>query len=298
MSIRKTFFFVLLPLAISILALLVFTFEAEVFTFGAEIGLVITFSVSLIVSTLVIVIFFRVVEVRGYERLIISRGGKFVDTHRLGGRAFLIRGFEKPIGVDLRPRREEVINDHCFTREGIGVDIDYFFLWRVVDPMRFLFGPQALPGTLRGMASAILKTEVGKMSLVEVLMQRYDINQKLKADLTAFDKVKNWGIEFITIELGSTKIPPELEKAMASTMTADKQREAILIEMRARAEAFDELRRTVGSDALLIQIAKMLSEGEATKYILPRELMDLLRLKEKIEEGNKTSTSQSGESRY
>lgn len=257
MGIRRTFFLVLLPLAILMLALLVFALNMKV-------GLL-AFAVSFIVSTLIILLFFRVEEASGYERLILSRGGKFIDTHRQGGRAFLIRGLEKPIKVDLRSRTEPVTDDRCFTKEGIGVDINYFFLWRVVDPMRYLLGPRDVPGTLKGMASAMLKNEVGKMSLVEVLMQRDDISRKLKAALKAFDKADDWGIEFITIELGSTKIPPEIEKAMARIMTADRQKEAIRIEMEARAEAFDELRNKVGSDALFIQILKDLVEAFGRK---------------------------------
>ncbi|MBM4428745.1 MAG: SPFH domain-containing protein [Chloroflexi bacterium] len=257
MGIRRTFLLILLPLAILIVILLAFVLDMKL-------GLL-AFAVSFIISTLLILIFFRVVEVNGYERLIVSRGGGFVDTGIHGGRAFLVRGFERPIPVDLRQRREDVTGDRCFTKEGIGVDIDYFFLWRVVDPMRFLLGPQDVPGTLNGMASAILKNEVGKMSLVEVLMQRDNISRKLKADLEAFDKANAWGIQFITIELGSTKIPPEIEKAMARIMAADKQKEAILIEMQARAEAFDKLRDKVGGDALLIQMLKDLVEAFGRK---------------------------------
>jgi regulator of protease activity HflC (stomatin/prohibitin superfamily) len=207
MGIRRTSLLILLPLATLIAIFLVFVLNVKV-------GLL-AFAASFVISTLLILIVFRVIEVNSYERLIVSRGGRFVDTGIQGGRAFLIRGLERPIPVDLRQRREDVVGDRCFTNEGIGVDIDYFFLWKVVDPMRYLLGPKDVAGTLKGMASAILKNEVGKMSLLEVLRQRDNISQKLKMDLKNFDKASYWGIEFIAIELGSTKIPPEIEKAMA-----------------------------------------------------------------------------------
>lgn len=257
MGIRRTFLLILLPLAILIVILLAFVLNVKL-------GLL-AFAVSFIISTLLILIFFRVVEVNGYERLIVSRGGGFTDTGIQGGRAFLIRGFERPIPVDLRQRREDVAGDRCFTNEGIGVDIDYFFLWKVVDPKRFLLGPQDVPGTLKGMASAILKTEVGRMSLVDVLMQRDKINQKLRADLKAFDKAEDWGMEFITIELGSTKIPADVAEAMNRIMAAVKNKEAILIETQAQGEAFDELRKMVGNDARLIQILRALVEAFGRK---------------------------------
>jgi len=257
MGIRRTFFIILLPLAILMLALLVFALNVKIH--NVKVGLL-AFAVSFIISTLMLLMFCRIIEVSGYERLIISRGGRFVDTGRRGGRAFLIRGLDKPIRVDLRSRTESVPDDRCFTKEGIGIDINYFFLWRVVDPMRFLLGPKDIPGTLKGMASAILKTEVGKMSLEEVLMQRDNISAKLKTDLGKFDKAEEWGIEFITIELGSMRIPADVEEAMSRSMAATKKKEAILIEMQARAEAFDELRNKIGGDALLIQVLKDIAE--------------------------------------
>jgi len=210
MGIRRTFFLVLLPLAILILAFVVFILKVE---FG-----LLAFAVSFIVSTLIILIFFRVEEVPGYDRLIISRGGMFIDTHRQGGRAFLIRGLEKPIRIDLRPRGEEVTDDLCFTEEGIGIRINYFFLWKVVDPMRYLLGPGDLPAIMKGIASAMLKTEVGELPLEDVLMRIDRIGTKMRDYLQKSVEAKAWGIEFITIELGSIKVPPRIEAILEQKM--------------------------------------------------------------------------------
>jgi len=220
MSIRRTFLLILLLLAAIIAAIIIVILLA--FVLNAKVGLLASFAASFIIYTLLILILVRAIQVNDYERLIVSRGGGFVDTGIQGRLAFLIRGLERPILVDLRQRREDVAGDRCFTNEGIGIDIDYFFLWKVVDPMRFLPGSQDVPGTLKEIASAILKTEVGRMSLVDVVMQvvmqRDIINQKLRADLKAFDKAAEWGVELITIDLRSMKVPTDEAEAMNSIM--------------------------------------------------------------------------------
>jgi regulator of protease activity HflC (stomatin/prohibitin superfamily) len=224
MGIRRTFLLILLLLAAIIAAIIIVIILA--FVLNAKVGLLASFAASSIIYTLLILIFFRAIQVNDYERLIVSRGGRFVDTGIQGRLAFLIRGLERPIPVDLRQRREDVAGDRCFTEEGIGIDIDYFFLWKVVDPMRFLPGSQDVPGTLKGIASAILKTEVRQMSLVDVVMQvvmqrdiiNQKINQRLRVDLKALDKAAEWGVELITIDLRSMKVPTDEAEAMNSIM--------------------------------------------------------------------------------
>lgn len=276
MGIKKVVLMVVLPVVLFILFLMLYVFKVK--------NGFVAFGVSLTVSTLAILIFFKLVEVKGYERLVVSRGGTFIDSKiAKGGRAFLFRGLEKPITIDMRPTTELVTDERCFTEEGVGIDISYFFLWKVKNHMDFLLAPGNIPATMKGMASARLRTEVGKMSLEKVLMRREDISKKLKDNLTNPQKAQDWGawgVEFITIELGSMKIPADVEEAMNRKMKATKRKEATVIEAQASADALTIMKKVLNlkdDEVASLQMVKMLSEGEATKYILPMELMDLLR---------------------
>ncbi len=230
---------------------------------------VLAFGGSLIGSALAMLVVFRVVEVEGYEHLIIRRGGNYRDPGVQGGRFFLIRTVDVPIRVDMRPRTETVESIECFTHEGIDLDVSYFLIWRVIDPLAFLRdspGPEATPSVLGQVATQTLMDAVGRLSYNDVLQRRQGLVRALRGTLRALPDIADWGIEIVQVGLGETKLPQDIAEAMARQVAATLIAQARLTEDLGAARAIGQMPAMVQDPGMvdrvvLLQIMRSIADA-------------------------------------
>jgi regulator of protease activity HflC (stomatin/prohibitin superfamily) len=216
---------------------------------------------------------FKKVEVEAYQRLIVRRAGELRDPGVQGGRLFLIRPFEEPILVDMRPRprSEEIVR--CFTKEGVGLDIGYSLQWQVVDPLRFLTNSPGLENTpiaLGQMATPALRDAVGQFGLQDVLLRGQGVAQAFTSSLRGLPQATNWGMEVVEVNLGDTKVPPSVAEAIARQAAADLTAQARQGEVRDAAQALDQMLAMLNNPAVLdravlLQIARSLADALAQR---------------------------------
>lgn len=262
MEIRRAFLFVLLPATLVLVLFLYFVYGATLFW---------AFLVSFVASTLTILILSRPTEIEGYQHLIIRRAGRYLDTGMRGGRFLLIRTLDIPIPFDTRPRTETPEPVYCFTQEGVSLQVNYFFLWQVMDPMKFLvLGPGNVPATLGQKAAETLMNIVGGMDLQTVLQKRRDIARALTLALQGLPGIAGWGIVFADAGLGEIKIPPNVAEAMARQVAAALITQARITEDVGAAQALNAMQGVVSNPAmldraLLFQILHGLTEAIAQR---------------------------------
>lgn len=231
------------------------------------------FGGSIIGSALTFWVIFRVIEVEGYDHLIIRRGGTYLDSGVRGGRFFLIRTLDVPILVDMRPRAESVDGVHCFTQEGVVLQTSYFFLWQVADPMNFLLlspGPDNAKTTLGQIATETLMNVVGRMNLQAVLQRRQYIATELNRALATLPGLADWGIYFVGAGLGEVKMPPDIAEAMARQVAIALITRARITEDVGAAQALNQMQSMLNNPAMLdramlLQVLRGLTEAIAQR---------------------------------
>lgn len=239
MSVRQNLVFVFVPLVVGLSLLMALGYKTSPET---------AFVVSFTISTFTILFSFRLIEVEGYRRLIVSRSGRYYDTRIEGGRALLLRFVERPIIVDMRPRTIEICGIRCYTRDNFPVDVEGCFLWQVADPVRFILGPRNMQNTLTTRVVSALQNTINNMDIDRVLKKRADLDQAMTAAIWI---PNNWGVRVLSTEVKDIDLPPESQAAYNMEVDAKRFRRAARIQAAATAEAFQEFEQVLGPDTAL-----------------------------------------------
>lgn len=267
----------------------------------------------LLIFIIVITILYNSIRVvREYERVVIFRLGRAIGV-KGPGIVFLIPFIDRPFLVDLRERYLEITKQTCITKDNAPVDIDFLIYFRVFDPMQSVVNVQNFEGAATGIATTTLRAVIGDINLDDVLARREDINKILRSKLD--EVTERWGVKVTSVEIREILPPREVQDAMIRQMSAERNRRAMVTEasgkkesailvadgekqsaiLRAegdrqaailRAEGYAEALRTIfdiakklDSKTMALQYLDMLKElgkSEATKFVLPMELISLI----------------------
>jgi len=248
-----------------------------------------------------------------YRRLVIFRMGRCLGA-KGPGLIFLIPFVDRAEMVDLREVFFDVPPQTCITADNASVSIDFLVYDKVIDPERSVLEVEDFTGAARGLAITTLRAVVGAMDLDDVLSKRDDINRILHEKLD--DVTDRWGIRVMAVEIREVVPPRAVEEAMTRQMAAERDRRAMVAEAQGkreatiavatgdkqaeilkaegdrqaailRAEGFAlalgeiyKVAQGVDSKTLTLQYLdalKALGQGEATKFIIPSEFVNLAR---------------------
>jgi len=224
-------------------------------------------------STITMLAIIKRVKIEPYERLVVSRAGQYQDPDVQNGRFFLIRPLEKSVVVNMRPRPYDGGSVGCFTKEGVRLDIGYALQWQVKDPVTFLQNSPGFANTpiaLGQIATETLVNTVWQSSLQDVVQRRQKLERAMTFTLRTLPQATNWGIEVVGVNLGEIRVPPNVEEAMARQAAAGLTAEGRKDEVRAAAEALDNLQSALNNPAVLdravlLQIMRSLSDAIAQR---------------------------------
>jgi regulator of protease activity HflC (stomatin/prohibitin superfamily) len=264
---------------------------------------------SLIVIGILLSMSVRVVPEFG--RLVIFRLGRCQGA-RGPGLVFMIPIVDRAVRVDLREVFFEVPPQTCITADNASVSIDFLVYDRVIDPERSVLAVTDFTGAARGLAITTLRAVVGAMDLDDVLSKREDINRVLHEKLD--DVTDRWGIRIMAVEIREVVPPEAIAEAMTLQMAAERGRRATVAEADGKREAaiaaaegdkrarvlaaegereatvrraqgfamalkeIDAAAKAIDSKTLTLQYLealKTLGTGDATKLVLPTELVSL-----------------------
>jgi regulator of protease activity HflC (stomatin/prohibitin superfamily) len=247
-----------------------------------------------------------------YKRIVVFRLGKMVGMRGPGVKA-LVPFVDRVSTVDLREFFLEIPKQTAITKDNAPIAIDFITFFKVVDAEASVVQVADFAGAGQNVAATTLRSVVGDITLDNILAQRDEINQVLRAKLD--EVTERWGVKVTTVEIREVTPPPSVQDAMTRQMSAERTRRALVTEaegdkqaaiLRAeghkqaailqaegdrkaaalRAEGFALALTTVFRSARdvddktmaiqYLEALKALGASKSTKFVLPLELSTLV----------------------
>ena len=162
-----------------------------------------------------------------YKRIVIFRLGKMIGL-RGPGVVSLVPLLDRTVSVDLREFYLEIPRQTAITKDNAPIAIDFITFFKVVDAKASVVQVENFSGAAQNIAATTLRSVVGDISLDNVLAQRDQINQVLRAKLD--EVTERWGVKVTTVEIREITPPPAVQEAMTRQMSAERTRRALVTE--------------------------------------------------------------------
>jgi regulator of protease activity HflC (stomatin/prohibitin superfamily) len=184
--------------------------------------------------------------------------------------------------IDQRIRTAEFGAESCLTRDTVPVNVDAIAFWVVRDAERAALEVQDYDEAVTLSAQTALRDAIGKHDLAELIQQRGELGQVLKAALE--QKMATWGIHVQSVEIRDVIIPAALEDAMSRQAQAERERQARIILGTAETEIAQKFVQAAGAyrdqpGAMNLRAMNMLYESIAKRgslMVVPSGLADAL----------------------
>jgi regulator of protease activity HflC (stomatin/prohibitin superfamily) len=241
---------------------------------------------ALIVIAIVVVILltgFRIAQ--QYQRALVFRFGRYIDTRGPGLFWIIPLGVEKAIKVDMRVFTDGVEQQEAMTRDNVPVKANAVIWYRVVKPDLAVIEAQDVRNAVIQVALTTLRDVIGQHSLDDVLKEREMLAKLLKDRVDQMTEA--WGVQIQNVEMKNVEIPASMQRAMAQEAEALREKRARIIKAEAEMEAAVKLRQAADEivktpESLELRRMQMLTEIGAeqntmTVVMMPSEFIEAAR---------------------
>ncbi len=162
-----------------------------------------------------------------WEKAVVMRLGRF---NRVAGPGIV---FTIPIiefyslRVDQRVMATYFGAEETLTSDLVPVNVDAVVFWMVFSAEKAATEVENYAAAVSWMAQAVLRKAIGRATLGEVATRRDQLDSELKRILE--EKLSDWGIEIMDVEVRDIVVPKELQEAMAAEAIASRERAARII---------------------------------------------------------------------
>src|SRR6202012_3937337 len=226
---------------------------------------------------------FRVAQ--QYERALVFRFGRYVDTRGPGLFWIVPLGIERAVKGDMRVLTDGVEQQEAMTRDNVPIKINAAIWYRVVKPELAVIQVQQFRNAVIQVSLTTLRNTIGQHTLDDVLKEREKLSTLLK-DRT--DEVTEaWGVEIQNVEMKNVEIPGSMQRAMAQEAEALREKRARIIKAEPELDAARKLREAAEEivktpESLELRRMQMLTEIGAeqntmTVVMMPSEFIDAAR---------------------
>lgn len=154
-------------------------------------------------TTLPLSLLFTLKTVRGFERMVIFRLGRYLKTAG-PGYAIVLPCIDSWKRVDMRMKAFSVPPQKVITADNAVIEMGAEVFYNVVDPLRSVNSIQDLNHSTRIISQISLQKCIGRRNLSEIETSRQNILDILKEDVN--ETTKLWGVEVAKVELSSPKL--------------------------------------------------------------------------------------------
>ncbi len=193
-----------------------------------------------------------------WERAVIMRLGRF---NRLAGPGlfFTIPLFEFcTLRVDQRMNATPFGAEEALTSDLVPLDVDAVLFWVVWDPEKACTEVEDYHFAVALSAQTALRDAIGRASLSNVVMRRHQLDQELREAVE--EKVSDWGISIVSVEVRDLIIPKELQGVMSLEAQAECRKSARITLMEAErdvSEILDEVAQKYNHDEVALALRKL-----------------------------------------
>jgi regulator of protease activity HflC (stomatin/prohibitin superfamily) len=176
--------------------------------------------------------------VREYERIVVFRLGRVVDS-RGPGITYVLPLVERSIRIDMRTITMDVPTQDVITKDNVSVKVNAVLYFRVIDPNRAVVEVENYLFATSQNAQTTLRSVCGERELDELLAEREKINTHLQ---TIIDQHTDpWGIKVVQVAIKHIDLPEEMRRAMARQAEAERERRAKVISAEGEFQAAQRL---------------------------------------------------------
>ncbi len=187
------------------------------------------------------------------EVAVIQRFGKYVRMHEQGIWFKWPDGIEKRTNVKVTKEHTEEFGQRTkqagvktqFEPESRYIDeslmltgdlncavVPWIVLYRISDPVSYLFKVREPEATLRDMSEAIMRQVVGDRSIDEILSEREAIASMVEVELQKALDEAGTGMTVTTIELQNTTVPEPVQPSFNEVNQAEQEKKKMINEAR------------------------------------------------------------------
>ncbi len=236
---------------------------------------------SLILALLIVLYFVWTLRiVKQSTTVVIFRLGICIGA-RGPGIIVILPIFDKVHFVELKVDHKEIYDEACITKDNVQIKVDFVYFWKILDAERSVTQVSNALESIEKLATGALRAVIAGFDFSEVQEKRQDLNVKLRDQIEATSS--DWGIDVINVEIQEVKTSPEIKTAMEEWRAARWKSEAIATLAEGQAKALNSLHAAaynLDSNTLNLKYFEMLEklgQSQATKYIFPMELTNLIR---------------------
>jgi regulator of protease activity HflC (stomatin/prohibitin superfamily) len=216
---------------------------------------------------------------REYERGVIFRLGKLIDT-KGPGFILLIPMVDKMVRMDLRVVTIDVAKQEIMTKDNVPATVDAVVYFRVVNPNDAVNKVENFWKATSLIAQTTLRSVLGQASLDDLLSQRDTINFKLQEIIDR--QTEPWGIKVTAVEIKDVALPDSMKRAMAKQAEAERERRAKIVNAEGEFQAAEKMVQAaslIAKEPIALQLRylqtmrEMASEHNTTTFLpLPIDL--------------------------
>lgn len=227
-----------------------------------------------------VLFYFAIVINQEYERAVVFRLGSF-DRVLGPGFNMKIPFLEWTQKIDYRVKTVNVHPQKVLTKDNVTTEVDAIVFYKVRKDRESIKNAilevENFDQVTISYGKSMLRAEIGKVMLDELLQERDKIAQILQEDL---DKATNeFGVEIRDVEIRDVSIPDTMERAMAAEAEAERSRRAKIKEAQGELQAAVEMR--AASDILgqggyqlrMLETVDRVATENATIVTIPAELL-------------------------
>jgi regulator of protease activity HflC (stomatin/prohibitin superfamily) len=257
--------------------------------------------------------------VRQSTAMVVERLGKYNSTLQTGLHLVLPFFDRTNAPISLKEKVADFKPQPVITKDNVTMQIDTVVYFQITDPKLFTYGVDRPINAIENLTATTLRNIVGDLELDETLTSRDMVNTKMRVILD--EATDPWGIKVNRVELKNILPPKDIQDAMEKQMRAERQRRESIL--RAEGEKRSEILRAEGDkesevlraeakkialiteaegqasaikrivqakpDAAYVTLQgynalKEMSEGQATKIIVPSNIQDVAGLFASVKE--------------
>ncbi|XP_031846604.1 stomatin like 2 isoform X2 [Nomia melanderi] len=129
----------------------------------------------------------------------------------------------------------EIPQQSAVTSDNVTLDIDGVLYLRIVDPYLASYGVEDPEFAIIQLAQTTMRSELGKISLDKVFMEREGLNVCI---VDSINKASNvWGITCLRYEIRDIRLPKRVQEAMQMQVEAERKKRAAILESEGQREA-------------------------------------------------------------
>ncbi len=227
-----------------------------------------------------VLVYFSVVINQEYERAVVFRLGGF---SRVLGPGFNVKlpFLEWVAKIDYRVKTANVQPQKVLTKDNVTVTVDAIIFYQVKrednEVKNAVLEVEDYNQVTINYGKTMLRAEIGKINLDDLLQHREEIAEDLRSDLD--DATNDFGVHIRDVEIRDVSIPDQMERAMAAEAEAERNRRAKIKEAKGELQAAVEMRAAsdiMGKGGYQLRVLETLdnvAQENSTIVTIPTELI-------------------------